>query len=54
MKFHFPGFGGISLARTVHLLLAYWGFILMSIHVGNHAGVHRMRKKRGVATVCFL
>ena len=47
--FHFSGFGGISLARTVHLLLAYWGFILMSIHVGNHAGVHRMRKKRGVA-----
>ena len=34
--FHFSGFGGISFARTVHLLLAYWGFILMSIHVGNH------------------
>ena len=34
MKFHFHGFGGISLARTVHLLLAYGVFILMSIHVG--------------------
>lgn len=23
-------------ARTVHMLLSYWGFVLMSIHVGTH------------------
>lgn len=43
--FHFSGFGGISLARAVHLLLAYWGFILMSVHIGNHAGKHMPFKK---------
>lgn len=26
----------VSLARTVHLLASYWGFALMSIHVGLH------------------
>ena len=47
--FHFFGVGGMSLARTVHLLLSHWGFILMSVHVGNHAGVHRAGKKKGIA-----
>lgn len=28
--------GGISWARSVHMLCAYWGFILMSIHLGFH------------------
>lgn len=28
--------GGMSLARTVHLVGAYWAFILMSIHLGLH------------------
>lgn len=27
---------GISLARIVHLLASYWGFVLMSIHLGLH------------------
>lgn len=27
---------GASLARIVHLLGAYWGFVLMSIHIGLH------------------
>ena len=27
---------GASLARVVHLLGAYWGFVLMSIHIGLH------------------
>jgi hypothetical protein len=27
---------GKALARTVHMLAAYWGFLLMSIHLGLH------------------
>lgn len=50
--FHFSGVSGMSFTRTIHLLLAHWGFILMSIHVGNHVGVHRAGKKSG-ATVLW-
>lgn len=28
--------GGMSIARRLHILGAYWGFILMSLHVGLH------------------
>lgn len=28
--------GGISFARVLHLLASYWGFVLMSIHIGLH------------------
>lgn len=28
--------GGMALARRLHILGAYWGFILMSIHLGLH------------------
>ena len=28
--------GGMSIARKLHILGAYWGFILMSLHVGLH------------------
>ena len=31
--------GGISFARTIHLLASYWGFALMSIHLGLHWGM---------------
>lgn len=27
---------GMSLARRIHILASYWGFILMSIHLGLH------------------
>lgn len=30
--------GGQSLARTVHLLAAYWGFVLLGLHLGLHWG----------------
>lgn len=30
---------GISIARTMHLLAAYWGFALMSVHLGLHWGI---------------
>ena len=51
--FHIPNVGGMSFARTVHLLLAHWGFILMSVHVGNHAGAHRAGKKKDVAILLW-
>lgn len=31
-----PGFGSIALARRLHLLASYWGFVLMSVHLGLH------------------
>lgn len=40
---------GAATARTVHMTTAYWGFVLMSLHLGNHAammmgGMRRMFK----------
>lgn len=31
-----PVKGGRALARNLHMLCAYWGFVLMSIHLGFH------------------
>ncbi len=31
-----PSIGGMSLARRLHILGAYWGYILMSLHLGLH------------------
>lgn len=31
-----PGFGSIALARRLHLLASYWGFVLISVHLGLH------------------
>lgn len=31
-----PSFGLISLARKVHMIASYWGFVLMSVHLGFH------------------
>ena len=31
-----PFSGGMSLARRLHILGAYWGFLLMSLHLGLH------------------
>lgn len=31
-----PGAGGMSLARRLHILGAYWGYIFMSLHLGLH------------------
>lgn len=31
-----PTPGGMALARRLHILGAYWGFILMSLHLGLH------------------
>ena len=34
-------------AREIHLLLAYWGYVLLSIHAGTHMGVifNKIQKK---------
>lgn len=31
-----PSIGGMSLARRLHILGAYWGYILLSLHSGLH------------------
>ena len=31
-----PVDGGMALARRLHILGSYWGFILMSVHLGIH------------------
>lgn len=30
---------GMALGRTVHLLCAYWGYLLLSLHLGLHWGM---------------
>lgn len=34
-----PITGGTSIARTLHHILAYWAFVLISIHIGQHWGM---------------
>lgn len=34
-----PTGGGVLFARRLHLLSAYWGFLLMSAHLGLHWGM---------------
>lgn len=43
--------GGMSFARMLHMLGAYWGFILMSVHLGFHWNMimGMARKATGVA-----
>ena len=38
--------GGQSWARTLHLLCAYWGFVLMSLHLGLHWSMMMGRASR--------
>lgn len=53
-----------SLMRQIHMALAYWGFVLMSVHAGTHLQpvFRKLRKKNGAvkagmiilaATVCL-
>ena len=43
--------GGMALARRLHILGAYWGFILMSVHLGLHWNMFlgMARKRTGKA-----
>lgn len=47
-----PPHGGQELARMVHLPCAYWGFLLMSLHLGLHwsAVMGMVRRITGVQT----
>lgn len=35
----FPIQGGMALARRLHILGSYWGFLFMSLHLGLHWGI---------------
>ncbi|MBD5507160.1 MAG: DUF4405 domain-containing protein [Lachnospiraceae bacterium] len=45
--------GPMASARTMHMAASYWGFVLMSIHVGVHGGMmagrtHGMAEENGI------
>ena len=48
---HVPG--AAAPARTIHLVLAYWGFVLLSVHAGTHltAPLTRVFKKNRTAGI---
>ena len=53
--------GASSILRTIHMTLAYWGFMLMSFHLGLHIRVisakmklHMNKAQKTVVTVLFL
>lgn len=37
--FGFLHLGGMGLARSLHLAGSYWGYVLMSMHIGLHGGM---------------
>lgn len=54
---------GLALARRLHILASYWGFILMSMHLGLHWNMmlsmvgkktSKENKSKTFAIVCFL
>ena len=54
-----PISGGRSWARTVHMLSAYWGFVLMSVHLGFHWNMmlgmaRRMMKAQSVRSIWLM
>lgn len=42
---------GVSLSRELHILGAYWGFALMSVHIGMHRNMIVSKIKRNMKTV---
>ncbi len=46
-----PISGGTSFARTLHMVCAYWGFCLMSLHIGIHWGIVLRRFQRRQTTL---
>ena len=45
-----PISGGMGFARTLHMIASYWGFLLMSLHLGLHWGmiIGMFRKAAGI------
>ena len=51
-----PTDGLSAIARTVHLLLSYWGLVLMSFHLGLHADLwlNRLRKRKAAFIILSI
>ena len=49
-----PTDGLSAIARTAHLLLSYWGFALLSFHLGLHADLWLNRLKKRKAAFILL
>lgn len=48
-----PVQGGRSFARTLHMLSAYWGFCVMSLHLGLHWGMVLAAKEAKASAIVF-
>ena len=48
--------GGMSFARILHMFAAYWGFMLMSVHLGIHWGMimSMVQKIVGYSKTCVV
>jgi len=50
--------GGLSWARTLHMFCGYWGFVIMSLHLGFHwnfiMGMVKKRVKRKFRTRIYI
>lgn len=49
-----PTDGSSSVARAIHLPLANWGFVLMSLHAGTHLGAMLPKGKKKTAVLGCL
>ncbi len=49
-----PTAGMASAARAIHLPLAYWGFVLMSLHAGPHPGSNLPKGKKRRTALAIL
>lgn len=54
-----PIHSGMALARVTHLCGSYWGFVLMSIHLGLHWGMivgmfHKLGKGRDFTVILWV
>lgn len=52
---------GLALARRLHILGSYWGFLFMSLHLGLHWNmiINKLARKkepsfRGIGAACFI
>ena len=56
--FSFLNLGGAGFARTVHMLCAYWGLVLMSVHLGMHitqmSARMKLKSKPLIWTLCII
>lgn len=48
-----PISGGIAWARRIHVLSAFWGFVLMSFHLGLHWNMMLNMAHKAKSSICF-